>query len=109
VVSGQQSSNKQQATSRKPETGTSGQWSVGGGQQDRAEERTFAGNWKPETGNLLVIWAAGPWQESGEWWSENPWVREVWDIAVDQAGAVALYRIFRDVMRDEWFVEASFD
>jgi protein ImuB len=74
----------------------------------RVSERA-AGNGQRATGNVSVVWAAGPWQESGEWWSENPWAREVWDVAVDQAGALVLYRIFRDVMRDEWFVEASFD
>jgi protein ImuB len=67
------------------------------------------GNGKPETGNSPVVWAAGPWHESGEWWSEDPWSREVWDVAVDQAGAIAIYRVFRDVIRDEWFVEASYD
>jgi protein ImuB len=74
-----------------------------------AHDAPATGNGQRETGNVSVVWAAGPWQESGEWWSENPWEREVWDIAVDQSGAVALYRIFRDVIRNEWFVEASFD
>jgi protein ImuB len=64
---------------------------------------------REETGNLQVIWAVGPWHESGEWWSEDPWSREVWEVAVDQAGAIAIYRIFHDVIRNEWFVEASYD
>jgi protein ImuB len=91
-----------------PKTVSSFEFPVSSG---RTSERA-AGNCpaeREETRNSPVIWAAGPWQESGEWWSENPWAREVWDVALNQAGALALYRIFRDVIRNEWFVEASYD
>ena len=30
-----------------------------------------------------VVWCAGPWRTSGEWWNHEPWEREEWDISVD--------------------------
>jgi protein ImuB len=50
-----------------------------------------------------VTWCAGPWRSSGEWWSEQAWSREEWDIALDGA----LYRVYRDP--NGWFVEGSYD
>jgi protein ImuB len=47
---------------------------------------------------------AGPWRASGDWW-DVAWSREEWDVALD--GGV--FRIFRDRMRGEWFVEAELD
>jgi protein ImuB len=47
---------------------------------------------------------AGPWRASGDWW-DVAWSREEWDVALD--GGV--YRIFRDRMRGEWFVEGELD
>ena len=29
-----------------------------------------------------VVWCAGPWRTSGEWWNQEPWEREEWDVAV---------------------------
>jgi hypothetical protein len=34
------------------------------------------------------------------------WSREEWDVALHGAG---LYRIFRDRMREAWFVEGEMD
>jgi hypothetical protein len=34
------------------------------------------------------------------------WSREEWDVAIVAAG---LYRVFRDRLRDEWFVEGELD
>lgn len=68
-----------------------------------------------------VLWAAGPWRSSGDWWAEQPtgnrtaeeprtWDREEWDIALAQDGAsVALYRIYRDTSTGNWFADASYD
>lgn len=53
-----------------------------------------------------IVWASGPWRESGEWWNEQHWSREVWDVAV--AGeTVTVYRIYCE--RDEWWVEGTYD
>lgn len=77
-----------------------------------------------------VLWSAGPWRSSGDWWTENikpgvatrersgPWDREEWDIALaithgnshNKDGAeVVLYRIYRDVATGSWFADAAYD
>lgn len=48
---------------------------------------------------------AGPWRASGDWW-DAAWSREEWDVAVADAG---LYRLFRDRLRDEWFLDGELD
>lgn len=50
-----------------------------------------------------VQWAAGPWRNSGEWWTEGAWSREEWDVSVEDV----LYRIYHD--HDGWFVECCYD
>jgi protein ImuB len=53
-----------------------------------------------------IIWAAGPWRESGDWWNEQAWSRDAWDIAV--AGEnVVVYRIYCE--REQWFIEGTYD
>jgi protein ImuB len=68
-----------------------------------------------------VLWSAGPWRCSGEWWAEPsedgngkgtaPWDREEWDIALQNEGdrSVGLYRIYHDVGRGQWFGHAMYD
>jgi protein ImuB len=51
-----------------------------------------------------VLDLAGPWRTSGDWW-DVVWSREQWDVAL----AGGLYRIFRDRLRDEWFIEGELD
>ncbi len=57
---------------------------------------------------LEVLWSAGPWRSSGEWWTEQPWAREEWDVALKHRDRVALYRIYRE-QGGGWFVEAEYD
>ena len=52
-----------------------------------------------------VVDRAGPWRASGDWW-DVAWSREEWDVSLGGAG---LYRIFRDRMREAWFVEGEMD
>jgi protein ImuB len=52
-----------------------------------------------------VLDRAGPWRVSGDWW-DVAWSREEWDVALAAGG---LYRVFRDRLRDEWFVEGELD
>jgi protein ImuB len=59
--------------------------------------------------NSIVLWAGGPWRESGEWWMAQPWSREVWDVALQQDGAAGIYRLYRDAIQDRWFVEGEYD
>ncbi len=56
-----------------------------------------------------IVCAAGPWRMSGNWWKSEEWRREEWDIAVQLAGSVGLYRIFRDLQHNHWFVEGMYD
>jgi protein ImuB len=56
-----------------------------------------------------VVALAGPWRTSGEWWTENAWSREEWDIALQVKEQCVLYRLFRDLSTSKWFVEASYD
>lgn len=87
---------------------------------------------KSSRGNLQgkVLWSAGPWRSSGDWWTENAaadysdgtrpgaWDREEWDIALltphtrkskEKDNEVALYRIYRDLSTGHWFADASYD
>ena len=29
-----------------------------------------------------VLWKAGPWRSSGDWWEREAWSRDEWDIAL---------------------------
>ncbi len=56
-----------------------------------------------------VLWAAGPWQSSGDWWEQDAWVRDEWDIAVQEKTGIALYRLIHDLIRGQWLLEGSYD
>jgi protein ImuB len=51
-----------------------------------------------------VLDRAGPWRASGDWW-DVAYSREEWDVAL----ATGVYRIFRDRLRESWFVEGELD
>jgi protein ImuB len=36
--------------------------------------------------NGEILWMAGPWRSSGDWWEQDGWARDEWDIAI-QCGA----------------------
>ena len=73
-----------------------------------------------------VVWCAGPWQTSGEWWNQEPWQREEWDVAITARESPflqrsitkhdsrsnpgpLLYRLYRDVLSGTWFIEGEYD
>ena len=56
-----------------------------------------------------ILWAAGPWRTSGDWWEQETWARDEWDIALQQATGIALYRLVRDLFSGQWRVEGSYD
>jgi len=56
-----------------------------------------------------VLWAAGPWQSSGDWWEQDAWVRDEWDIAVQEKTGITLYRLIHDLLRGQWLLEGSYD
>ncbi len=56
-----------------------------------------------------VLWKAGPWRSSGDWWEREAWARDEWDIALQQAECVALYRLVHDLLGGGWFLEGTYD
>ncbi len=74
-----------------------------------------------------IVWSAGPWRSSGDWWKERAkgktnqleaWDREEWDVALAKENSksgeleddsVGLYRIYRDLATGHWFADASYD
>jgi len=56
-----------------------------------------------------VLWKAGPWRFSGDWWEREAWSRDEWDIALQNDGAISLYRLVHDLLGGWWFVEGSYD
>src|SRR5450631_148235 len=56
-----------------------------------------------------VLWAAGPWRSSGDWWEQDSWVRDEWDIAVQEKSGIALYRLVHDLVCGQWLLEGSYD
>jgi protein ImuB len=59
--------------------------------------------------HLPVLAASGPWCSSGNWWNAFTWAREEWDVALKTAAGIGFYRIYRDRLRRQWFVEGVFD
>jgi protein ImuB len=56
-----------------------------------------------------ILWAAGPWRSSGDWWGQEGWARDEWDIAVQRETEIALYRLVRDRLGGRWFLEGTYD
>jgi protein ImuB len=61
-----------------------------------------------------VLWKAGPWRSSGDWWEREAWSRNEWDIALQNnalqnTNSVALYRLVHDLLEGAWFVEGTYD
>ncbi len=56
-----------------------------------------------------VLWKAGPWRASGDWWEREAWSRDEWDIALRSGNAVSFYRLVHDLLGGGWFVEGTYD
>ena len=71
-----------------------------------------------------VMAASGPWRTSGEWWREDAWSREEWEIEIrpasdGNAAAIepsfscepqrGIYRIYYDALSRGWFVAGMYD
>jgi protein ImuB len=57
-----------------------------------------------------VISLAGPWRTTGDWWRDDSWARDEWDVALDSGkDRPALYRIYRELNSGNWFVEGNYD
>ena len=58
-----------------------------------------------------VVNAAGPWRTTGDWWRDDRWARDEWDVAVvpNKQEEQTLYRIYHELKTDSWFVEGAYD
>ena len=56
-----------------------------------------------------VIWQAGPWRSSGDWWEHEPWARDEWDIALQTETGIVLYRLVHDLLSGHWHIEGTYD
>jgi protein ImuB len=60
-----------------------------------------------------VVQVAGPWRTTGDWWREDAWARDEWDVAVAASKTSSeppgLYRIYRKLNSEMWFVEGNYD
>jgi protein ImuB len=56
-----------------------------------------------------VLWSAGPWRSSGDWWEHDAWIRDEWDIAVQDQNGIVMYRLAHDLMDGRWILEGSYD
>jgi hypothetical protein len=84
-----------------------------------------------------VVAVSGPWRSSGDWWQENAWHQDEWDLeiefSVSPVGAQhrcapsrqnhnsqdaqqfpsgpqrGLYRIYYDALRQDWFLRGVYD
>src|SRR6202166_3466173 len=49
-----------------------------------------------------VLWKAGPWRSSGDWWEREAWARDEWDIALQNADGVVLSRLLHNLLGGGW-------
>jgi protein ImuB len=79
-----------------------------------------------------ILWIAGPWRSSGDWWEQDGWARDEWDIAIQSSvtsrqssvfgprssvisnpesikSSLALYRLVHDLLSGHWFMEGMYD
>ena len=57
-----------------------------------------------------VVNVAGPWRTTGDWWREDRWARDEWDMTVESNNKTsALYRIYRELNSGNWYVEGNYD
>lgn len=56
-----------------------------------------------------VLWSAGPWRSSGDWSEHDEWMRDEWDIALQEKDGIVLYRLVHDLISGRWLLEGSYD
>jgi protein ImuB len=92
-------------------------------------------NKRPVHVSFLGLWgsvaaASGPWRTSGDWWREDAWKQEEWDLEIvfeslpsnsgssfpnskervkHRAQKRGIYCLFFDSLRQSWFVRGTYD
>ncbi len=69
-----------------------------------------------------VVVASGPWRSSGDWWQDDAWNQDEWDLTVDFGVShgrrvqlvnswpqYGVYRVYYDALRRSWFVRGFYD
>lgn len=56
-----------------------------------------------------VVDGAGPWRTTGDWWRDDGWARDEWDVKLERHGQQTLYRVYRELKTENWFVEGNYD
>src|SRR6202140_1451232 len=56
-----------------------------------------------------VLWKAGPWRFSGDWWEREAWSRDEWDLVLQNEEAISFFRVVHDLLGGSWFVEGTYD
>jgi protein ImuB len=61
--------------------------------------------WVGERGGIVVGWA-GPYRFVGDWWSDEPFARDDFDIATTDG---SLLRVYFDRLAKRWFADGAYD
>jgi protein ImuB len=60
-----------------------------------------------------VVHASGPWRTSGDWWEDEPWQQDTWDVEVsfpyETPPSQSFYRICFDSRKKKWLVLGAYD
>ena len=65
-----------------------------------------------------VLTASGPWRTSGDWWREDAWHQDEWDLEIrfnasperaQKSPQHGLYRFYFDSLSQRWFVRGIYD
>ena len=57
-----------------------------------------------------VTASAGPWRNTGGWWTHDAWTRDEWDLELRaEESSPMLVRVYRDLSSAKWYLEGSFD
>ncbi|SDF76682.1 DNA polymerase Y family protein [Terriglobus roseus] len=53
--------------------------------------------------------AFGPWRCSGEWWSQQVWAREEWDVRAIAGDHALVCVLLHDLLHKQWMLDAFYD
>jgi protein ImuB len=62
-----------------------------------------------------IVAASGPWLTSGDWWQQEEWRHDEWDVFIrfnfrqTWEAQDGLYRLYYDHLRHNWFVRGRYD